>query len=296
MREHPDFRAWVALFAVYFFWGTTYLAIRMALESFPPLVMISLRFLLSGVVLVIAAVLLRAHLPRGRELWMTAFYGVMALGGGNGTLVFAEQWIPSGLAALFITTGPFWMVGVEHLLPGGKRLHIPMLAGIAVGFTGVLMLVAPAAFGSGFQASLLKGFLVLQLGSVCWTTGSLLQRRHPARAHPIVSGAIQQVATGLAFVAPAALIDERAVEWNPRGVAALVYLVVFGSIVGYSAYVYALNKLPVAVVSTYTYVNPVVAVFLGWVFYREPFGMREAVAMMMIFAGVALVKYWTKPV
>jgi drug/metabolite transporter (DMT)-like permease len=285
----------MALGAVYFFWGTTYLGIRMALESFPPFVMIATRFLISGTILLIAAKVSGAHVPRGRELWLTILYGLITIGGGNGALVFAEQWIPSGLAALFITTGPFWMVGIERLLPGGERLHLPTLAGIAVGFSGVLMLVAPAALGSPIGPSLLRGFLVLQLGSVLWTTGSLLQRRHPTRAHPVVSGAIQQVATGLAFAGPALLIPEHPVNWTTRGVLALAYLVLFGSIVGYSAYVYALDKLPIAVVSTYTYVNPVVAVSLGWLFYREPFGLREAAAMAMIFLGVGLVKYWAKP-
>jgi drug/metabolite transporter (DMT)-like permease len=279
---------------VYFFWGTTYLGIRMALESFPPLLLISLRFLLSGAILLIGAKLVRANLPRGRELWMTVLYGIILIGGGNGSLVFAEQWIPSGLAALFITTGPFWMVGIEHLLPGGERLHLPTLAGIAVGFSGALVLVAPAAFGSPLGPELVKGFIVLQLGSLCWVTGSLLYRRYPTRAHPVVSGAVQQLATGLAFAGPALLVREQPVEWAGRGVIALLYLVVFGSIVGYSSYVYALDKLPVAIVSTYTYVNPVVAVFLGWLFYREPFGLREAAAMALIFLGVALVQYWAK--
>ena len=280
--------------AVYFFWGTTYLGIRMALEVFPPLVLIASRFLLSGAILLIAARVVGAHLPRGRELWMTALYGLILIGGGNGALVYAEQWIPSGLAALFITTGPFWMVGIEHLLPGGERLHVPTLAGIAVGFAGALLLVAPAAFGSAAGPELLTGFLVLQIGSVCWVTGSLLYRRYPTRAHPVVSGAVQQLATGLAFAGPALCTRDQGFEWSGRGVAALLYLVVFGSIVGYSAYVYVLDKLPVAIVSTYTYVNPVVAVFLGWVFYQEPFGTREAAAMALIFAGVALVQYWAK--
>jgi drug/metabolite transporter (DMT)-like permease len=296
LGESHDLKAWMALLAVYFFWGTTYLAIRMALESFPPLLLICLRFLLSGTILLIAAILMHAHLPRGRELRMTALYGLIAIGGGNGCLVFAEQWIPSGLAELFVTTGPFWMVGIEHLLPRGERLHLPTLAGIAVGFTGVLILVAPAAFGSPLGPDIVKGFLVLQLGSIFWMTGSLLQRRYPTRAHPVVGGAIQQLATGLAFAIPAAVIPEHAVEWSNRGVLALLYLVVFGSIVGYSAYVYALEKLPIAVLSTYTYVNPVVAVSLGWLFYREPFGLRQTAAMVMIFLGVALVKYWSKPV
>src|SRR5215210_2102380 len=119
MGSSSHLKAYLALGAVYFFWGTTYLAIRMALESFPPLFMIGFRFLLSGGILLIAAKLLGATFPRGHDLWKTAAIGLLLLGGGNGALVYSETWIPSGLAALFVTASPFWMVGLEALLPGG---------------------------------------------------------------------------------------------------------------------------------------------------------------------------------
>ena len=293
MSSHPQFKAYLALFSVYFFWGTTYLGIRMALESFPPLTLISARFLASGAIMLAVLKLFGSKIPRGRELWLTALYGIIILGGGNGCLVYAEQWIPSGTAALFITTSPFWMVGLETLLPGGARLHLPTMSGILIGFTGVLILIAPAAMHSPAGAELVKGFLVLQFGCLCWCLGSLLQRRQPTQAHPFVSGAIQQLATGLAFLPLALVVPEHPVHWSARGVWAVAYLVVFGSIVGYSAFIYILEHLPVPVVSTYTYVNPVVAVFLGWLFYSEPFGRRELLAMAAVFTGVAIVKYFS---
>ncbi len=281
----------MALVSVCFFWGTTYLTIRMALESFPPLALVAIRFTISGVLLLAAAFLKGAHLPRGRELWLTALNGFIILGIGNAALTFAETWIPSGLAALIITTSPFWLVGIEALAPGGERLHAPTIAGMAIGLAGAALLVAPGAWGHGGMGhNLLKGFLVLQLGCLCWSAGSIAQRRQPSRAHPVVSGGVQQLAAGMMFVAPALLIKEHPIAWSFRGSAALVYLILFGSIVGYSAYIYAMDKLPVAVVSIYTYINPLVAVFLGWLFYREPFGAREAAAMAVIFAGVAVVK------
>ena len=123
-----------------------------------------------------------------------------------------------------------------------------------------------------------------------WSFGSIFQRRQTSRAHPIIIGAVQQLAAGLAVTPLAFILPEHPVHWAPRGVAALIYLVLFGSIVGYSAYAYAMDRLPVAIVSIYPYVNAVVAVALGWLFYREPFGRREALAMLVIFAGVALVK------
>lgn len=261
----------------------------MALESFPPLMLVSVRFLISGVLLLGAAVLSGSHLPRGRELWLTSLNGVVILGVGNGALTFSELWIPSGIAALIITTSPFWLVGIEALL-GGERLHGPTISGMLVGCAGAALLVTPPALSGGFDPALLKGFLLLQVGCAAWSLGSVLQRRQSARAHPVVSGAVQQLAAGVAFALPALLTGEHPVRLSLRGGGALLYLVIFGSIVGYSAYIYAMDKLPVALVSIYTYINPVVAVLLGWLIYREPFGRREALAMAVIFLGVAVVK------
>ncbi|HYP05966.1 MAG TPA: EamA family transporter [Bryobacteraceae bacterium] len=282
----------MALFAVYFFWGTTYLGIRMALEAVPPVLLIGTRFVLSGGILLIAAKLYGATIPRGRELWLTALFGLVALGGGNSALVFAEQWIPSGIAALFVTTSPFWMVGIDAMRGQGDKLSKWTIVGIAVGFLGIVVLVGPAALGVGLGPVLIQAFLVLQVGCFCWCLGSVLQKSLPTDAHPVVSGAIQQLATGL-FVLPMSLFtDEHPVNWNSRGIWAAAYLVVFGSIVGYSAFIYAMEHLPVAVVSTYAYVNPIVAVALGWLFYREPFGLRELFAMALVIVGVFIVKYY----
>jgi drug/metabolite transporter (DMT)-like permease len=293
LRSHPLFAAYAALVAVCFFWGTTYLAIRMALESFPPLLLVAARFLLSGALMLAGAALTQARLPRGRELWQTAWNGVLILGVGNGCLTFAELWIPSGLAALIVTTSPFWMVGLDALLPPREPLRAPVAAGILVGALGALLLAAPGA--AGWDPALLRGILVLQVGCFSWSLGSIRQRRIRGVAHPVVHGAVQQLAAGLAFALPAALIPEPPVRWTAKGAGAILYLAVFGSIVGYSAYIYALDRLPVSLVSVYTYVNPVVAVVLGHLFYGEPFGLREAVAMGVIFAGVALVKHYSAP-
>jgi drug/metabolite transporter (DMT)-like permease len=293
LRGHPLFKPYLALVSIYFFWGTTYLAIRMSLESFPPMLLVSGRFILSGALMLAGALAAKARLPRGRELLATALNGVVILGVGNTCLTIAELWIPSGLAALIITTSPLWMVGIDAFLPGGERLRLPTVAGILVGALGAVLLVAPRAAGLAAGAHLWGAFLLLQLANFAWSFGSLRQRRMPGLAHPIVSGAVQQLAAGLACL-PAALFKvSQPIDWRLRAAGAALYLVVFGSIVGYSAYVYALDKLPVALVSTYTYVNPLVAVFLGWLFYREPFGRLEAAGMAVIFLGVAIVKRYS---
>jgi drug/metabolite transporter (DMT)-like permease len=295
LRRHPHFLAYLALSSICLFWGTTYLAIRMALESFPPLLLVATRFILSGSLLLGACRLAKMPMPHRREFIRTAFNGVLILGVGNGCLTFSELWIPSSLAALFITISPFWMVGIEAGLPGGEPLHLPTIAGMLVGLTGAALLVGMDVLHEGFEGSIWKGFLLLQLGSASWSFGSIRQRREAAKAQAVVSGAVQQLAAGLAFLLPALFVREHPVAWSVRGVSALFYLVLFGSIVGYSSYIYALERLPVAIVSIYTYVNPVVAAFLGWLVYSEPFGRREAIAMAIIFLGVALVKRYTSP-
>ena len=287
-------KPYLALAAVCLFWGTTYVAIRMALESFPPAILVSGRFIISGALLLAAAAARGAHLPNGRELGIAAVCGFLILGIGNGSLAWAELLIPSGLASLFITISPFWMVGIEAAFAGGERLHAPTIFGMLVGFAGTAMLVTPGLNSKNLGTDALVGFAITQVGVVAWAAGSIYQRRQPAKAHPVVTGAVQQLAAGLLFLPVAAMVPHASVAWSYRGVGAVIYLVVFGSIVGYSAYAYALDKLPVAVVSIYPYANTVVAVTLGWLIYREHFGAREAVAMAIIFAGVTVVKWQSR--
>lgn len=290
LHRRPDLTAWLALASVCFFWGTTYLGIRIAIESFPPAVLVCIRYLLSGIILLSIAVLRKDKLPAGRELAYTALFGLVTIGIGNGALAFAEQWVPSGLAAMFITTGPFWFLGIEALMPNGARIHGPILAGMFVGLAGTLLLVAPGAIASGFSGPALRAFLVLQFGAAAWSLGSILQRRYSTKAHPVISGGVQQLATGLFFIVPAFAVPHDPIHIATKSLFALAYLVVFGGIVGYSSYIYALEHLPVSIVAIYNYINPMVAVTLGFVFYKESFGVREIAAMLVIFIGVAIVK------
>jgi len=280
--------------AVCFFWGTTYLGIRMALESFPPMLLVCVRYIISGTVMLVFSQARGLYLPKGRELAWACFSGLLTLGIGNGALVASETMIPSGIAGLIVTISPFWMVGVEALLPGGARLHAPTIAGMAVGLAGAALLFTPDAGAGAIDHKLAIGFLLLQFGMAGWSFGSIIQRRKAGKAHPVIAGGVQQLAAGLAMIPVALVSGNLTVHWSTRGVSAIVYLITFGSLVGYSAFVYAMDKLPVAIVSVYPYVNAVVAVGLGWLFYREPFGWRETGAMAIIFAGVAVVKRYSQ--
>ena len=232
-----------------------------------------------------------ARFPQGRELWLTAACGVMVIGVGTGLLAYVEQWAPSGVSALWVTTSPFWLVAAEAVLPGGVPLHAPTIAALLAGAAGVATLVAgadPSPNRSG-GPGWFPLFLLLQVGALSWALGSILQRRRTAPVHPFVTAAVQQLAVGVVYAAPA-LLQVHQVHWNTRAIGATLYLAVFGGVIGYSSYVFAMNRLPVALASLYTYINPLVAVSLGWLFYREAFTAREAIGMAVIFAGVWLVK------
>lgn len=282
--------AYLALAAVSIFWGTTYLGIRIAIETLPPAFVIFARFTLSGSILLVVARMRGAHFPRGRELWTACACGCLILGIGNAAAVYAEQLIPSGLAGLFATLSPFWLTGFEAML-GGEPLHAPTIAGMVIGFAGTALLLLPGGGAGAFGRSTVVGFTIMEVGVVGWTLGSLLQRRQPIKAHPIVIGAVQQLAAGLLYIPVAAFVPERQIVFSSRSVLALLYLVVFGSILGYSAFILAMDRLPVVIVSVYPYINAVIAMGVGRIFFREPFGLWEFGAMLIIFSGVAIVKW-----
>ncbi len=290
MQSRPPLAAYLALAAICFFWGTVYLGIRIALESFPPMLLMGGRFFFAGLATLLAGVLLRARMPSPREFAVTAFNGIITLGLGIGTLAFAEQWVNSGLAAILTTTSPFWMIGVAALFPGHERPNLSTLFGVMIGLAGTLLLVVPGALREGLGGAVFSSFLILQLGCAGFALGSVLERHHRTTTHPVINAAIQEVATGLVFLIPGLVMHHDPVRWNFRGIAAVSYLVVFGGIVGYSSFIYAMKHLPVALVSIYTYVNPVVAVLVGALLYSERFSGLDIAAMVVVVAGVAVVQ------
>jgi drug/metabolite transporter (DMT)-like permease len=283
-------RVWGALGVVYVVWGSTYLAIKYAIETMPPLLSAGVRFLVAGLVALAAVRLLRGRAAlraSGPELVTAAVSGLLLLMGGNGLVVVGEQRVPSGLAALIIACVPLWVVVLRAALR--DRPSPVTVAGVLIGLVGVAVLLLPSGGG---QADVRYG-AVLVGAALSWSVGSLLSTRRPVPADPLFLTAVQMLTggTGLTLAALArgeqhrlALADVSAASWI-----ALAYLVVFGSLVAFTAYVWVLGHAPVSVVSTYAYVNPAVAVLLGVVVAGEHLTAPEVVGGLVILLAVAVV-------
>ena len=288
----PPRLAYVALVAVCVIWGTTYLGIRVALEAVPPALMGALRWLTAGSLLLAYAWLRGQALPHVGSWASLAVQGLLMIGFGNGFVNWAEQSVPSGLAAVVIATSPFFMAGVEALRADGERLSRRSLVGLVLGFLGIIALVWPdLRFNDAGGTKFVLGLLALQGACLAWAVGSSYSKRHPHGDSVIGATAVQMLFGGLIMLVAGTLIGEWGqVSLHGRGVAALAYLTVVGSIGGFVSYIFALKYLPVSTVSIYAYINPLIAVILGAVVLGEPFGLRTVVSMAIVFAGVALVK------
>ncbi len=290
MDRKENFKAYLAWAAVCFFWGTTYLAIRIGVESIPPALFAGFRFLSAGLVFLPFLLAKGYKLPRGRELLDNAIIGIALLSIANGTVVWAEQWIPSSLAALIVATLPFFMVGMEAALPRGEKLNLKKVLGILVGFSGLVLLLWPDLQGS-IDPNYLKGILAMLIPPIAWGAGSIYSKYRNLKSHPFMGAAVQMMIAGAILIAVGGVNGEFSrLHFNPRGFAAICYLLVFGSIIGYGSYIYALAKLPASIVSMYAYINPVIAVFLGWLILNERLDWMVVAATTIIVAGVVLVK------
>ncbi len=283
--------AYVAWAVVCLVWGTTYLAIKVALETVPPFVMGAVRYLGAGIILTAVLALQGKRLPPLRAWTPYVVAGTLLLGVGNGFVILAEQWTPSGFAAVLVATTPFWMVGVEGLSAQGERLSRQKLIGLLIGFSGIILLVWPELrLDNGANVLFLAGVGCVQIACVGWAFGSVYARRHRDGVDPFVISACQMLAGGAVMAIVAGVLGEwQHITYTPRTGFAQVYLLVMGSLVAFVAYIYALNHLTTSFVSLYAYVNPVVAVILGTLILSEPFGWRIVLAIGVILAGMMVV-------
>jgi drug/metabolite transporter (DMT)-like permease len=274
-------------------WGTTYLAIRVGVLTWEPFLFGGLRFAAAGTVVILAMRLRGVRVPHdATTLRDAAIIGTLLLVGGNAAVIIAERHVPSGITAVMVSTMPIWTVVVSALTPRGHRLRLVNWIGLIAGLGGVMVLVwpelsAPFPNSRGF----LWGVVLLQLGSIAWAGGSVYAVSRRSTVPPLLGAGLQMLAGGIALI----LIGTVLGEWtrlNPdrRGWEAFLYLLIFGSLLGYVAFVYALQHLPVAKVSLYGYVNPIVAVIVGALILDERLGLREAVATSIVLGAVALAR------
>jgi drug/metabolite transporter (DMT)-like permease len=283
--------------AVYVVWGSTYLAIRYAIETLPPFLMAGTRFLVAGALLLLwttrpgarrdAGV---AQLTPSQIVWAT-IVGALLLCFGNGAVVWGERSVPSGIVSLLVASVPIWMVLLDWARRGGKRPSAMVVAGLVTGVVGLLVLVGPSVGGA--HAIDRVGAAIVLGGSLSWAVGSILSKSSRLPRSPVVATAVEMLGGGACLVV-AGLATGELSRWSPalvstRSLLAWGYLVAFGSLVGFTAYIWLLGKVSAARVATYAYVNPIVAVFLGWAFAGEPITARTVAAAAVIVAAVAMI-------
>ena len=281
----------LAFGAIYIVWASTYLAIRIAVQTIPPFWLAGSRFLLAGAILYVIARATGAPPPLRRHWLAAAGVGAVLLVGGNSSLVWAEQRVPSALAATILAMIPLWMVLLDSLRKGGPTLTGRIAIGLVIGLAGVGILVGPAKLWGSSRVDIL-GVAVLMFSAFCWAVGSLQSRSTKLPPSPFLAAAMEMVAGGAILIAMGILVEGRQLHLHAistRSAAGLLYLVIFGSLVSFTAYIWLLGVVATSHVATYGYVNPAVAVALGWAFGGESISVRQLVATAIIVAAVVLI-------
>jgi drug/metabolite transporter (DMT)-like permease len=288
----PRAKVIVAFAALYIIWGSTYLGILFAIETLPPFLMAGSRFLVAGGLLFAWSWPRRERAPIRTEWRSALIVGGLLLMGGNGAVSWAEQYVASGIAALLIAVTPLWMVLLDWLWHGARRPGAHTVLGLLLGFGGIVLLVGPAEL-LGAEGVYLPGALALLAGSLSWSIGSIYSRRAPTPKGGMLGIGMQMICGGTLLLLLGTVTGEWAQLDLPavslRSVLAVLYLIIFGSIIGYTAYMWLLQVVSAARVATYAYVNPVVAVLLGWGLAGAVLTLRMGVAALIIVAGVALI-------
>jgi drug/metabolite transporter (DMT)-like permease len=288
----PRWKSYAALSAVYFIWGSTYLVISFAIETIPPLVMAGVRTSLAGLLLITWTRLRHEESPRlihWRSAWII---GTLLFVAGNGGVTWAEQHVPTGFAALMIGAVPIWIVLINWLAFGGDRPNQRMAMGLGLGLCGLALLVGPADLVGGEHVDS-QGIMVLVIAALSWSVGSLYARQAPLPDSPLLSAGMQIFSGGIMLLLTSLVTGEWA-SFDPggislRSVVAMLYLSLFGSLVSFSAYVWLLRHTTPARATSYAYVNPVVAVILGWAFAGEPMTVRMIAATTIIVLAVVVI-------
>jgi drug/metabolite transporter (DMT)-like permease len=294
MPAHVSKAKLIAAFAaIYIIWGSTYLGIKYAIEAIPPFMVGASRFIVAGALLYAWSRLQSGVKPTREEWWQGLVLGVFLLGIGNGCVVWAQQQqTPSGITALVVAIVPLMVVAIEWLRPGGKNPGVAAITGVIIGLGGMALLIGPSAFMGATDVRLLPA-IVLLIGSLSWSAATVFGKRFSAPRVPALASAIQLLGGGIALTIVSTIAAEPRRfdlgDVTTRAIVAMVYLTIFGSIIAFSAYSWLLRVASPTKVSTYAYVNPIVAMFLGWAVAGEEMSARVLIAAAIVLAGVALI-------
>jgi drug/metabolite transporter (DMT)-like permease len=286
-------KIWIALLTIYTVWGSTYLAIRYAVETIPPFLMAGTRFMVAGAILYLWRRSAGDPAPTRGQWLRAAVVGLLLLLGGNGLLSLAEQNVASGISALIIGSVPLWMTTIEALRPGGVRPNTFGILGLLIGFGGIALLVAPSLLSGNPAASHPLGILILLFAAFFWSLGSIYSRHAHLPASSLLSTGMEMLAGSAGLY----LVGTLTGEWHAlvladittRSWLALLYLVLFGSMAGFTAYAWLLRSAPVSLVATYAYVNPLVAILLGSLFAQETLTVHVLFSALIIIGSVVLI-------
>jgi len=286
-------KIWVGLITVYIVWGSTYLAIRFAVETMPPFLMAATRFMIPGVFLYTWR-RLRGDQPPTRIEWRSAaIVGLLLMVGGNGLVTWAEQFVPSGITALIVASAPIWMVLIDALRPGGRWPSLQTVFGVLLGFAGIVILIWNDIFNGNTGSIAVAGIVALLLAAIFWAAGSLYNRNACLPESPMLSTGMEFLVGGAAL----ALLGTATGEWvrldinaiSAKSLLGLLYLILFGSIIGFATYTWLLRVAPTPLVSTYAYVNPLIAIFMGFWLAQEPLTARILISALVIVSSVAII-------
>jgi drug/metabolite transporter (DMT)-like permease len=286
-------RIWAALLTVYITWGSTYLAIRFAVQTIPPFTMAATRFIIPGIFLFSWRRMRGDPAPKRKEWRAAVIVGALLLVGGNGLVSWAEQYVPSGITALLYGSAPIWMVLIDFLLPSGKPAGVKTIFAVLLGFLGIILLISPTRYGAETDGVEWIGFAVLILAAIFWAGGSVYNRDATLPKSALLGTGMEMLAGGAILLGLGFVTGEWS-RLDPRGVSTesllgLLYLVIFGSIIGFSAYIWLLRHAPTPLVSTYAYVNPVIAIFMGAWLAEETISLRIIISAVIIAAAVILI-------
>ncbi len=289
MKKNINFNAWLAYAAVAIFWGTTFFAIRIGVETFPPFLMAGFRHSIGGV-LICAYFLIKGYkLPPSKDLKVFAINGFLMLALGNGLVTWSEQYVSSGLAALICSLTPVWIIAVNAIVGKKEKMDFVIVSGILLCLLGQF-LIFKDNLKDFSDPNYTAGIVFILIANIAWAVGTVYSKNQKSDTNPVFGAGLQMIFGGIVLD----LFATAKGEWiglhpSSEAIWALIYLIVFGSIIAYGAYMYVLKQLPATIISTYAYINTVVAVFLGWLWLDEPLNALVGTAVVLTIAGVYLV-------